>query len=507
MTDSKPDLAAGVRADRIADRPLAGTYDGKPVIIGRVNGRPCAVSGECTHLGAPLETGLMIDGEIRCPWHHARFSLVTGEAVGAPAIEPLSCYVVEEQDGLVRVIGQATPKPVRVGKTSIPPVVIIGGGGAGYACAEMLARGGHGEQVTILDADPDAPYDRTFCSKHYLAGEKSRGECAMPMPEWNHGKGPRIRTGIEVASIDVTAHKVVTVQGEQISYGTLVLATGAEPLMPEFDGSHHPAVHLLRTLADADALIEAAQTAQSVVILGAGFVGLEVAASLVARKPNVTVVAQDEVPLASVIGEEASRFVQSMHEEKGVAFRLGRKIAAFDGRNVTLDDGSLIQADMLVVGAGVKPRVALTEAAGIELAEKGGGIKVDGFLAASAPNVYAIGDIASYPDPRLEHPLRVEHWVHAQRQGQYLARRLMAQEDAMFGDTPFFWSTHYDVGIHYVGHAAGPTVSRIEGSVQDGEFAIFFSENSKECALVTLERDIQSLEIEAEWDAYRGSNV
>ena len=504
MADSKTDFGAGVPARILSNEPLAGHVGGKAVILARAGGRICAVSGECTHLGAPLETGLVVGTEIRCPWHHARFSLETGEAVGAPAIEPLSCYTVEERDGTIRVADRIYLKPSRAGAEDGSKIVIIGGGAAGYACADMLARAGWGDRVTILSAEADTPYDRTFCSKHYLTGEKSRTECMMPTAGLGLGHPPMVRTGVKVSSIDVPKREVVTVEGERIGYSTLVLATGAEPVMPDFGGSDHKAVYLLRTLADADALIEAAKTAKTVAILGASFIGLEVAASLMTHELDVTVVGAEDVPLASVLGGEAGRFVQSLHEEKGVRFRLGRKVVGYDGTFATLDDGNMVQADVLVVGAGVKPRIELAKEAGLALARDEDGIAVDGGFATSAEGVFAIGDVASYPDPRLDHPIRVEHLVHAQRQGQHLARVLLGKTEAAFNDIPFFWSTHHDIGIHYVGHVATPNVSRIEGSIEDGEFAIFLHEGGEDRALVTLERDLQSLEVEAIWEQRPG---
>lgn len=446
MADSTPDFAIGVPAHCVSDAPLAGQVDGKPVILVRAGGRICAVSGECTHLGAPLETGLIVGSEIRCPWHHARFSLETGEAVGAPAMQPLSCFTVKERDGTIRVADRAYLKSSRVTAGDGGAIVIVGGGAAGYACADMLARGGWGDHVTILSADADEPYDRTFCSKHYLTGEKSRADCMMPTAGLGLGHPPTVRTGVDVSSIDVSSREVVTVEGERIGYSTLVLATGAEPVVTDFDGADHEAVYQLRTLADADALIGAAETAKTVAILGAGFIGLEVAASLRARELDVTVVGAEDIPLASVLGEEAGRFVQCLHEKNGVRFRLGREVVGYDGTSVMLDDGNVVQADILVVGAGVKPRIALARAAGLTLARHENGIAVDGRFTTSVDDVFAIGDVASCPDPRLDHPIRVEHWVHAQRQGQHLARLLLRKTEAAFNDVPFFWSTHHDIG-------------------------------------------------------------
>ncbi len=509
MADTKPDFAAGIpSSDLKPDTILAGEFDGKAVVLVRQGDRVRALSGECTHLGAGLEQGIIAAGELRCPWHHARFAIDTGEAVGAPAIEPLSCFAVTEEDGVIRVTGnadadtdagtQASPKPAPDQRR----IVIVGGGAAGHACADVLERAGQGDRVLILSADADAPYDRTFCSKQYLAGKKERDECMLPSGAGQAAASAEVRTGTTVTALYTQAKTLSTADGQSVSYDTLILATGAEPIVPDIDGFDRDTVHVLRTLGDADALIGAAQNAKSVAVMGASFIGLEVAASLRQRKLSVTVIAKDDVPLGGVLGEEVGRFVRGLHEDKGVAFRLGRTIESYDGKAVTLDDGSTVDADLLVLGAGVKPRVELAEAAGIALAtkEEGGGVRVDATLATSAEGVFAIGDIASYPDPRLGHSIRVEHWVHAQRQGQYLARRLLGEVEEGFGDTPFFWSGHYDTSLRYVGHAASAKDRRIEGDVDEGAFAVFFREDGKEQALLTCQRDVEALEVEARWD-------
>lgn len=504
MADNKPDLSAGIPASVLDEgAPVAGLFDGKPVVLVRHGGQICALSGECTHLGAPLEKGIVADGTLRCPWHHARFAVTSGEAVGAPAIEPLSCFDTVEQEGMIKVTGKRRAVAAcQTDEGQNGAVVIVGAGAAGHACADVLARAGHGGRVTILSAEADPPYDRTFCSKQYLAGKKARDDCLLPEAGLGIGPSVKLRTGVTVHAVDTAARVITTVQGETIDYETLILATGAEPVLPDVPGLDHPNVHLLRALTDADRLIAAAVEGKKVAILGASFIGLEVAASLTQRKLSVTVIAQDEVPLASVVGPEAGRFVQSLHENEGVFFHLGRKIARYDGSMAMLDDGTTVEADVLVVGAGVRPRTMLAEEAGIALAaeEDGGGIMVDASLATSAAGIYAIGDVASYPDPRLGHSIRVEHWVHAQRQGQYLARRLLGETNEDFGDTPFFWSGHYDASLRYVGHAASPEDRRIDGSIEAGDFAIFYREDGKEAALLTCKRDIDALKVEARWD-------
>ena len=504
-TDDKPDFARGIPAGDLPEGAMIeGTLGEDKVLLLRRDGAVTAIGARCTHLGAPLAKGIVAEGEIRCPWHHARFSLETGEAVGAPAFAPLPCYRAEERDGRITVTGRreaaSRPEGAEPAKGSLGKVVVIGGGAGGHACAEWLARAGHGAAVTLVSDDPDPPYDRTFCSKQYLSGKAPREKTMLAPDGFYGGEGPRLLRD-RVVSLDLGAEEIVTAGGERLAYDALVIATGAAPLKPDLPGFDRPEVHTLRSLKDADALIAAAEKARSVAVVGASFIGLEVAAAMIAREKSVTVVAPDAVPLAKVLGEAVGRFVQGLHEEKGVTFRLGRKVEGFDGTALTLDDGSRIEADLVVLGTGVSPRVDLAAAAGLALAQKddGGGIAVDAHLATSAPGIYAIGDVASYPDPRSGRPLRVEHWVHAQRQGQHVARTLLG-ETAPFTETPFFWSGHYATSLRYVGHAGSAEEPRIEGEVGKGDFAVTYREDGRDAALATCKRDTRSLEVEAAWD-------
>ncbi|WP_235535102.1 FAD-dependent oxidoreductase [Sphingomonas sp. Leaf339] len=497
------DLGKGMPAtDLRDDTPVAGSFAGEDVILVRHGGKVCAFAGKCTHQGAPLDTGMVIDGTIRCPWHHARFSLDDGEAVSAPAFAPLDRFAVIEEDGIVSVTGKdqqerATPSVASIGK-----IVIVGGGAAGHACADMLARSGLGGDVTILSDDTDAPYDRTAVSKGYLAGDVERHEIAMPEAGLGRGPAPQVRAGVAVTSIDVNDRAVVTADQDCVPYDILVLATGATPVTPDTVKSADN-VFVLRTLADADALKAAAEDAKRAIVLGASFIGLEAAASLTQAGLAVAVIARDSVPLAKVAGPEVGKFVQALHEEKGVTFHLDRELTRFDGNTARLDDGTTVDGDLIVVGVGVEPRIDLAKAAGLRIADKdaGGGVAVDAQLRTSVAGIYAIGDIASYPDPRLGHPIRVEHWVHAQRQGQWLARSLLGAVSGSYGDTPFFWTGQYDASLHYVGHVAKPDDRRVEGDVSAGDFAVFLHEDGEEQAVLTCGRDEIALVKEAAWDA------
>jgi NADPH-dependent 2,4-dienoyl-CoA reductase/sulfur reductase-like enzyme/nitrite reductase/ring-hydroxylating ferredoxin subunit len=525
-----PDLASGFAvADLPAGRMVAGSVGGKPVLLINDGGYLCAWSGSCTHMGAPLGEGILVDGEIRCPWHHARFSTSTGEAVGAPAFAPLTSFKTTVREGRVFVT-EPTPEPARssadtptpedafVPETppaiepakraqpqsskSAPRVVIVGAGAGGHACAELLGRSGFTGSVTLISDDPDPPYDRTECSKGYLTGTTSRTDSLLPPAA--HAVYRRAKA----EAINVAERWVRLDMQDRVPFDVLVLATGAEPNRAKVTGLDRENVYVLRTLQDADALMEAAARARRVVIIGASFIGLEAAAALKQRKLDVHVVAADEVPLEKLLGPEVGRMIRGVHQEKGIVFHLGVKPRSYDGTCLTLDDDSTLEADFVVLGIGVRPRTELAQAAGIDCAatEDGGGVLVNDHLETSAPGVFAIGDIARYPDAHVGERIRVEHWVHAQRQGQHVARGILGQGGA-YRDLPFFWSAHFDTSLSYLGHVGEIVGSQVDGSIVGRDFAIAYTGQGREKAFVTCNRDIAALKIEAQWEDPAGGGT
>lgn len=500
------DLAAGVAASDIGDDAIvAGKVGGEDVVLLRSRGRLCALAGTCPHAGAPLEEGIVADGTLRCPWHHARFDAATGEAVSAPAFGRLDRYEVIEAAGIVRV-GARLPLPeiARAGAVGrLGRVVIVGGGAAGHACAEMLARHGAGGAVTLLSDERDAPYDRTACSKQYLAGKVERDALPLPAPA-----GATVQLGARVIRIDREARRVELEGGEVVAYDRLVLATGAAPQIPSFAGNDRADVHVVRTLADADALIAAAEGADRAIVIGSSYIGMEAAASLISRGLAVTVVSDADVPLEKTAGAEVGAMIRRLHESKGVTFRTGRAVARWDGQEATLDDGSRVEGDLLVAGTGVRPRTELAGSAGLKLADEvaGGGVAVGSDLRTSDEAIYAIGDVVSAPDPRQGHPIRVEHWVVAQHMGQWLARHLLGLVEGGYDDVPFFWSGHYDVSLRYVGHVDAPDDRSLDGDAAARDVAVTYAEEGERQALLTCGRDRAALAFERELER-RGSNL
>jgi NADPH-dependent 2,4-dienoyl-CoA reductase/sulfur reductase-like enzyme/nitrite reductase/ring-hydroxylating ferredoxin subunit len=488
-----PDLSQGTPATDLPEGgKLVGHVGDEEVLVARIGGELLAVGARCTHYQGPLGEGLVVGDVVQCPWHHARFCLRTGEARAAPAIDPLKRWSVEEADGVVRVTGEAAAPAAKPSRAGAGPrrVVIVGGGAAGFAAAEMLRRNGFDGGLTLLSADADAPYDRPNCSKDYLAGQAPAEWMPLRAEGWYADNAIDLQLQAEAAGLDVAARTVSLKDGRSFGYDALLLATGAEPVRLPLEGFANPDVHVLRSLRDAEALVAAAGTAGRVAIVGASFIGLEVAASLRGRGLEVHVVAPEAVPLARVMGEELGRWVQGVHEKAGVVFHLGRGVRGWAEGRLALDDGETIAADRLVLGVGVKPRTQLAEAAGLNIDR---GVVVDSRLRTGAPGVYAAGDIARYPDPHTGQGVRIEHWVHAERQGQHVARLILG-DDAPFADAPFFWSAHHDATIRYVGHAESPDRTTVDGSLERRDAEVQFFEGGRLAALATVGRDLRALQ-------------
>jgi NADPH-dependent 2,4-dienoyl-CoA reductase/sulfur reductase-like enzyme/nitrite reductase/ring-hydroxylating ferredoxin subunit len=487
-----PDLVTkGLPVEELPDDfPAVGHVDGKPVVVVSTPDGPRAVGGRCTHYGAPLGDGICVRGEIRCPWHHAAFDTATGDAVGAPALNPIPVYDTTVRDDRIFVTG---PRERETGGPTPPvapeSIVIVGAGAAGAAAAEALRRHGYTGPISMIGVE--APVDRPNLSKDYLAGTAPEEWMPLRSAEFYDEAGIDLISGETVAGIDPTARSVNLEGGRELAYGALLLATGAEPRRLDVPGGDLPHVHYLRSLEDSRAIIAALEDATRVAVIGAGFIGLEVAASLRHREIEVTVVAPEDVPLAELVGQTLGHFVEDLHREHGVEFRLGRGVTEIRAGEVVLDDGSEVAADLVVIGIGVVPRTELGESAGLDVDK---GIVVDSHLGTSDPYIWAAGDVARYPGPGGE-PVRVEHWVLAERQGQAAARNMLGH-DVAFIESPFFWSQHYDVPINVTGHLAGWDEELVRGDPYKRDVLVGYMKDGVIRAVASIYRDRDSLRAE-----------
>ncbi|HVH83344.1 MAG TPA: FAD-dependent oxidoreductase [Steroidobacteraceae bacterium] len=497
---SGPDLGQGIPLAKIADgTTVLGHVRGEAALLVRRGDELFAIGATCTHYGGPLADGLLVDDTVRCPWHHACFSLRTGDALRAPALNALSRWRVEQRDGIVYVgekFGKPEPRTLPT-VTDLPKsVVIVGGGGAGSAAAEALRREGYSGRITMLSADEFPPYDRPNLSKDYLAGNAPEEWIPLRSPEFYGKHGIDLRLCAQAIAIDLRAREVQLEDGSRHRYDKLLLATGAEPVRLGVPGAELPHVHYLRMLADSRALIARAKASRRAVVIGASFIGLEVAASLRARGIELHVVAPETRPMERVMGAEIGDLIRAIHEEHGVVFHLGTTVVAIDKTSVTLKTGERLAADFVVVGIGVRPETALAERAGLAIDR---GIAVNEYLETSVPSIFAAGDIARWPDRITGDRIRVEHWVVAERQGQTAARNMLGLHER-FDAVPFFWSQHYDVAISYVGHAERWDRVEIDGKPEARDCKATFRRGDRKLAVVTISRDIESLRAEVEFE-------
>ena len=499
-----PDLTKGVSvADIAAGQMLLGHVNQDAVLLARQGDEFFAIGATCSHYSGPLAEGLMAGDTVRCPWHHARFSLRTGEAIGAPAFNALPCWRVEKSDDKVFVRERTAPadrsEPSKPAQATAKPdrIVIVGGGAAGFAAAEMLRREGFGGSLTLVSADNEPPYDRPNCSKDYLAGSAPEDWMPLKPAEFYKEYSIDLQLGSEVTAMDSGPRQVALANGRKIAFDKLLLATGAEPVRLQLPGADQPHVHVLRSLSDARAIIANATAARHAVVIGASFIGLEVAAALRTRNLDVHVVAPERRPLERILGPEFGDFIRELHEEHGVVFHLEDTVTSIEGTNAKLKSGATLPADVVVVGVGVRPRLQLAERAGVKIDR---GVAVNEYLETSIPDIYAAGDIARWPDPHTGENLRIEHWVVAERQGQAVARNMLGQEQR-FSEVPFFWSQHYDVPINYVGHAEKWDSVDIDGNIKSRDCLVRYRQNGKVLAVASIFRDIDSLKAEMSMEA------
>ncbi len=494
---SGPDLAAGISENEVpAEGPLLGQANGESVLLVRNGEEIFAVGATCTHYSGPLAEGRVVDGTIRCPWHHACFDLRTGAVLRAPALNPLPCYDVERSGGKIRVAGRRGDPITLRRESSLRTIAIVGAGAAGESAAETLRREGYDGEILLFGAEESPPVDRPNLSKDYLAGTAPEEWMPLRPPSFFGEQKIALALGARVTAVDPAAKRLALEDGREVAWDALLLATGAAPIRPPLPGADLPHVHTLRSLADSRAIVAAATRAKRAVVIGASFIGMEVAASLRARDLTVEVVAPEEVPFSKSLGPELGSLLRAVHEEHGVRFHLGTTAAHIEANGVVLANGERIGADLVVLGVGVKPAIELAQGAGLTIDR---GVVVDDRLRTSAPGVWAAGDIARFPYAPTGESVRIEHWAVAQRMGRIAALNILGR-DLAFASPPFFWSTQFDVTINYVGHAESWDRIDIAGDLGKRDATLAYRRGAETLAVATLGRDQVSLDAEAAFE-------
>jgi 3-phenylpropionate/trans-cinnamate dioxygenase ferredoxin reductase subunit len=355
--------------------------------------------------------------------------------------------------------------------------VIVGASLAGAKAAETLREEGFGGPIVLIGDEDERPYERPSLSKDYLLGKAERETIYVHPPTWYADHGVDLRLGALVAAVEPAAREVMLADGSRIGYAKLLLATGSAPRRLPLPGADAEGVLYLRKVADSDRIRAALQTATRVVVIGAGWIGLETTAAARLAGAEVTVLEAAELPLLRVLGREVAQVFAGLHREHGADLRFGVQVAEITGTagradGVRLADGTHIPADAIVVGIGITPNSQLAEAAGLEV---GNGIVVDAGLRSSDPDIYAAGDVANAYHPLLGRHVRVEHWANALNQPQAAARAMLGQ-DVAYDLVPYFYTDQYDLGMEYAGYVEPGGYDQVvfRGDREGREFVAFW---------------------------------
>jgi apoptosis-inducing factor 3 len=465
-----------------------------PVLLVRTGGEYRAFSARCPHYGAPLVEGLLSDGRITCPWHHACFDAHTGDLLEPPALDALASYPVRVDGDEVKVDLPSDPPDRRTlpagdqRPATDDVIAIVGGGAAGYMAAQTLRECGDARRIVMITPESRLPYDRPNLSKDYLHGHADPAWMPLRPDEFYDEHAIERLTNTRVRSLRAADRTIVLDDGRTIEYAAAVIATGCAPRRLEVPGADLANVFTLRSFDDADAIIRSCGDAKRAVVVGASFIAMEAASSLATRGVAVTVVAPDAVPFERTLGREIGTRLQRTHEANGVQFRLGASVAGCEGGErveaVVLENGEQLACDLVVVGIGVTPITDFID--GVER-DRDRGIVVDAHLRA-ADNLYAAGDIAAYPDPRNGEPIRIEHWRTALQLGR-IAGSNLAGIARPVDVVPFFWTAQFDTTLRYVGHARSWDEIVYRGDVEKGDFVAYYVRDGRVHAAVTSGRD------------------
>ncbi len=463
-------IQTAAEADLAEGRMVEVTAGDRQVLLARAGGRMYACAAECPHYKGHLARGVLSGHTLTCPSHNARFDLRDGRLISPPALNDLATYEVKVERGKVWVRFGEAPRIEMPGGSDDRTFLIVGGGAAGAAAAESLRREGYSGRIVLLTQEPVGPYDRPSLSKDYLSGEAPAKWLPLRGEKFYDRLKIELATGSRVVGLDPRSRTLTLADGSSLKGQRILLATGSVALRPPVPGIDLPGCFTLRSLADADALLAGLPASGTVAVLGASFIGLEVASALRKRGLEVQVVAPAQLPLEKVFGAAVGRRLKTEAEQAGVRFHLGTTAYSVQGngraRYLVLSDGSHLEADAVVVGVGVRPAVEYL--AGSGLAESGA-VPVDARQATPAEGIFAAGDIALVKITAGGQPRRIEHWVEAERQGRQAARAMLGRPLPL-REAPFFWTRQHGLAFKYVGHA--PAWDRVvfRGDPSGGSF-------------------------------------
>jgi apoptosis-inducing factor 3 len=466
-----------------------------PILLVRQGDKVHAFSADCPHAGAPLEEGAVCNGRIVCPWHKGTFAIADGSVIEPPPLAGLKRYPVAVENGNVLVSPQeqtqtqSSPPPVRTADTRT--MAVIGAGAAGAAACATLREAGFNGRLLLIGREHGMPYDRTALSKFVLAGDMPPEKIPPLLPDDFLSTQCIQRVEAEVVKLDAVEKRIGLPNELTLNYDSALICTGGIAKPMDVPGSNLRRVFTLRSRDDAATILGSLHGLRKALIVGASFIGLEVASSLRKRGMDVTIVAPGKVPLGSQFGSELGRMFQRLHEKNGVVFRMESKVKAFLGdgvvRDVELESGERLPAEVVIVGTGVRPATDFLK--GVALADDGG-IPVDSSMQA-APGLYAAGDIAQFPLPRSDKTLRIEHWRVAQQHARVAALN-MAGGNEHYTGVPYFWTYHFGKRFEYLGHASEHDDVVIDGDLDTQAFIAYLMKDGLVAAAVACDREAQT---------------
>ncbi len=462
----------------------AFTVGDHKIVISRIAGKFYAVGEMCPHYGAPLEEGILSGSRIVCPWHHATYSAQTGKLEEPPALDNLPVYELRIQDNDILVV-----IPDEVPGSRIPPMVkhdpadqrllaIIGAGAAGNAAAQTLREDGFKGRVVMITYEAHQPYDRPQLTKEFLEGQSDKDALPLRTEEFYPDYDIELILGQRVKELKVLEKTITFESGVALKYDRVLIASGAEPRTLTVPGGELKNVFTLRNRDDSSAIIRACENALRVAVVGSSFIGIETAYSLSQRGLKITVIGPDSVPFERAFGQEIGNMFRRLHEENGVIFKLNNKVSKLIGTKkveaVVLENGECIATDIVVVGIGVKPATSFIS--GIDLLPDGS-VKVDDFFRA-AQDVYAAGDIATFPYWYSGEFVRIEHWRTAEQQGRIAAHNMAGKKQA-YRSVPFFWTTQVGLYFRYIGYVQDWDEIIMFGDIDSKKFIAYFVKNNR----------------------------
>ena len=460
---------------------------GEKILLVRHNGAVSAIGAECPHAGGPLAEGMLADGQVICPWHKARFCVRTGARLEPPALDALPFYPVEIIDGDIVLQGAAptaASRPRCEGDNR--NFLILGAGAAGVSAAQQLREAGFEGEITLVSQEAELPYDRTVLSKSFLAGQEVHEKTPL-QDEVFYAEQNITRRHAKILSLDAAQKKINLADGE-LSYDAALIATGGEVVLPDFPGANLENVFTLRRRTDAEAIIAAAGKAEKAVVIGASFIGMEVAAALQLRGLTVTIVAGEQAPFEKQLGTAIGNVFREIHEEKGGAFRFGAKVKCLAGEEklafVELADGERLPADLAVAGIGVRPATDFIKSL---TREEDRALVVDRQLRVQ-DSLFAAGDIAAFPSYGDGPLIRVEHWRVAEQQGRVAALNMLGKNED-YTAAPYFWTAPYGIKLEYVGHAKGDDEMVVRGDLAARKFIAYYLRNGIVAAAAGMDQD------------------